>query len=626
MPDHAAAQETRDAGGDGPAKTVILSHAPAEALGEFELLEELGRGGMGVVYRARQRSLGREVALKVLSPACSADPEASARFLREARAAAAISHPNVITCYAAGEDGGRLYLAMELMRGGDAQRLAEQAGGRLPERRALEVIRDAARGLGALERAGLLHRDIKPANIFVTEDGVAKLADLGLARTRAGDDRMTHAGTIMGTPAFMSPEQAEAADDLDIRSDVYALGASLFTLVTGRAPFDGRSALAVMSKVLQEPPPDPRALAPGLSDAAAALILRAMAKERERRFPGAAALLEALEAALAAPTAPRPAPARGWQVAAGALGVVAAVSVALSLVGGRAPEAGASAPPVAAGPSATAPAEAPPVPPEPAPVAAGDAEPPSPDDDVQGPLRPRAAPPSSWSVRDGWLALAPADAGGRVSLLDAEAAPRRLPLRVVWRLRGVHVSREGSPGLVYHLGLRARNDEVEGAAALRGAVWLTLSVERDRARGLLLCADHRRRPGDEVPPRGGPPPDGLDRLHEFVVAPFGPDDALELELALTRSTWRFELRRPGEGPQGRSGRFDQSRTTSMASALSPGVFLWGEVAAAGGGGGRGELSCELLPPPPEPAEPARPAEPRPPTAGDVIDRLRRVGR
>ncbi|MBX3470757.1 MAG: serine/threonine protein kinase [Planctomycetes bacterium] len=622
MPDDAADQETRDAGGDGAAKTVILSHAPAEALGEFELLEELGRGGMGVVYRARQRSLGREVALKVLSPACSADPEASARFLREARAAAAISHPNVITCYAAGEDGGRLYLAMELMRGGDAQRLAEQAGGRLAERRALEVIRDAARGLGALERVGLLHRDIKPANIFVTEDGVAKLADLGLARTRTGDDRMTHAGTIMGTPAFMSPEQAEGADDLDIRSDVYALGASLFALVTGRAAFEGRSALAVMSKVLQEPPPDPRALAPGLSDAAAALILRAMEKERARRFPGAAALLEALEAALATPAA-RPAPARGWQVAVVALGVLAAGSVAFSLAGG--PRRPGTATPVAAAPTSGPP---PPPPPDdpPAPVAVPAPAPSPAGRDEEGPLRPRATSPSSWSARDGWLALAPAGDGGRVSLLDAEAAPRRLPLRVVWRVRGVHVSREGSPGLVLHLGLRTRNDEAQGAASLRGAVWLTLSVERDRARGLLLCADHRRRPGDEVPARGGPLPDGLDRLHEFVVAPFGPDDALELELALTRSTWQFELRRPGEGPQGRSGRFDQSRTTQMSGALSSGVFLWGEVAAAHGEGGRGELSCELLPPPPEPAEPARPPEPpRPPTAGDVLDRLRRVG-
>jgi hypothetical protein len=290
---------------------VQAGQAP-QLLGDFEVQKELGRGGMGAVYLAVQRSLGRQVALKVLSPGFASTAQAVDRFLREARAAASIVHANVVTVFAAGAEAGRLYLAMELLRGGDAQQLLTRSGGRLPERRALELARDCARGLTAIERAGLIHRDIKPSNIFISEDGTAKLADLGLARSQKGEDRMTQSGLIVGTPQFMSPEQADGAPDIDIRTDIYGIGASLYQLLTGRMPFEGNTALAVVSRVVNDPAPDPRAVAPHVSAAAASLVLRCMAKSRDERPRTAAAFLAEVEALLVRTQAPKPADPAAW--------------------------------------------------------------------------------------------------------------------------------------------------------------------------------------------------------------------------------------------------------------------------------------------------------------------------
>ena len=273
------------------------AYSPGDRIGDFELIELLGQGGMGAVYRARELGLEREVALKLVSPAIARDPEARQRFLREARSAAAVNHPNVITILRV-DDGEVLFMALELLPGGDADDLRRAAGGRLSERRALEIGRDCARGLSAIDARNLVHRDLKPANVFLSADGAAKLADLGLARTQSGDDRMTQTGMIVGTPAFMSPEQADG-DEVDIRSDVYALGATLFQLVTGRPPFEGKSPLSVVAKVLTAPTPDPRDLVPELSATTGALIRKAMAKERAERFQTPAELASALEGALA---------------------------------------------------------------------------------------------------------------------------------------------------------------------------------------------------------------------------------------------------------------------------------------------------------------------------------------
>ncbi len=277
----------------------------------FRLVRKLGQGGMGTVYQAVQVSLQREVALKIIAPQIAADREAAERFVREARIAAAVNHPNIIGIIDAGEDGGQLFMALELISGGDAGQLAARFDGVLPEARALEIIADCCRGLQALYEARLIHRDIKPANIFITSEGVAKLADLGLARSEGGDDRLTVSGFAVGTPAFMSPEQANGETAIDIRSDIYALGATLFALATGHQPFTGKGPFAIAAKVLTQPAPDPRSLNPALSPDTAAVILRAMAKRPELRFQTPNELRQALEAAaagLAGAPIPSPAP------------------------------------------------------------------------------------------------------------------------------------------------------------------------------------------------------------------------------------------------------------------------------------------------------------------------------
>ncbi|MBA3686837.1 MAG: serine/threonine protein kinase, partial [Planctomycetes bacterium] len=298
----------------GPQADLLLSEvakaAAPKIIGGHQLVAKLGQGGMGAVYKAIQLSMQREVALKVLTPALAKDKDFIERFTREARAAGKVVHPNVITCFDVGMDHGVAYMSLELVRGGDAMKLANDQGGRLPEAQAVTIIRDCAKGLGAIAKAGLIHRDIKPANIFVSQDGDAKLADLGLARSVDGDDRMTQTGATIGSPAYMSPEQARGQSDLDIRTDIYSLGASLYHLLVGQPPFSGTTVFATVAKVINEPAPDPRALNPAVSAAACAIVAKTMAKARDERFRTADELVAALDALfagrLSAPSAPAP--------------------------------------------------------------------------------------------------------------------------------------------------------------------------------------------------------------------------------------------------------------------------------------------------------------------------------
>jgi len=276
----------------------------------YRVLETLGEGGMGSVYRAHHSESGSEAALKLLKPEFAQDEEARERFLREARTCMKVSHPNVVRILAAGEAGGRCYMALELVEGGDAEELLEDCPQGLPEQQALEIVRDCARGLVAIEAAGLVHRDIKPGNIFLTDEGEAKLGDLGLARSALGEDRMTVTGTVVGTPAFMSPEQACGESELDVRTDVYSLGATLYCLLTGKHPFTGRSAWVIVKNVVNEPAPDARELCPSLSEPTHALLKRTLAKSPEDRHRSAQALLNALEAALRGEPDPNPPPLR----------------------------------------------------------------------------------------------------------------------------------------------------------------------------------------------------------------------------------------------------------------------------------------------------------------------------
>lgn len=302
-------EATRPAGGSDTAPAGRLP----PVLGGYRIGELLGRGGMASVHRAEQMSLGRAVALKVIGPPHTEDTAFCERFLREARLAAGVNHPNIITVYDAGQDRGFLYMALELV-GGDAAKATTADGGRLDERRALRVAIDCCHGLLALDHAGLIHRDIKPANVFLTQGPGgerAKLADLGLARRR-DDQSMTASGSAMGTPAYMSPEQAQGASDIDIRTDIYALGATLFSLLTGQPPFTGTSAWTVVAKVMQEAAADPRDIQPAISNASASIVLHCLHKTPAHRYAGPQALLEDLQCALAgeplrhAPLIPHP--------------------------------------------------------------------------------------------------------------------------------------------------------------------------------------------------------------------------------------------------------------------------------------------------------------------------------
>jgi len=267
-------------------------------IGGYEILSKLGEGAMGAVYKAKQLSLGRTVALKVLHGRLASDKEYLDRFRREATTAAKLHHPNIVHVFEFDEHGGVPYLAMEYVKG---KPLSERCvgGGKMPEKEALQIVRQIALGLGHAAQAGIIHRDIKPANILMDAEGHAKLADLGLAKPELDEDRsLTRTGAVMGTPNYISPEQAKGARDLDIRSDIYSLGATLFHLVTAQVPFQGDSTITVINHHINTPLRSPRTVEPSLSVACCALIERMMAKAPEDRPQTPEELASEIDAAL----------------------------------------------------------------------------------------------------------------------------------------------------------------------------------------------------------------------------------------------------------------------------------------------------------------------------------------
>lgn len=281
-----------------PSASVAMPVIPGYTLSRL-----LGRGGMGEVWLAEHATLQRTLALKVLRQDLGRDPAFVERFLREARAAARISHPGVVMVHDAGEAGGCLYLAMEYMPGGDLRSHITSGRG-LPVDHAIDLCLGAADGLQMLHGAGLIHRDLKPENILLDAAGRPKIADFGLARMTQGDDRMTATGMAMGTPAYMSPEQAQGVADVDERSDVYALGATLFALLSGRPPFIGATPWVVVAQVMKEPPPDICGLVPQVPATLAALLQRTLAKERDKRPASAQAFADELRRIRTTGTAP----------------------------------------------------------------------------------------------------------------------------------------------------------------------------------------------------------------------------------------------------------------------------------------------------------------------------------
>ena len=262
-------------------------------LGEFRLERELGRGGMGVVYLAEQEKLGRRVALKVLPLLAAASPVAAERFLREASLVARLEHENIVRVYAMGQEQGCLYYAMELVEG---ESLRDRIGrGTLPPREAVELARAVASALGCAHRAGIVHRDVKPANILLDRAGVPHLADFGLAYGQDSSS-LTLSGELLGTPAYMSPEQAEAKQDVDARADIYALGAVLYDALTGVPPCGLHTDLvAQLVAVRLLDPVAPSRLNPRVPRDLDVVVMRCLEKDRGRRYPTAASFAEDLD-------------------------------------------------------------------------------------------------------------------------------------------------------------------------------------------------------------------------------------------------------------------------------------------------------------------------------------------
>jgi len=297
-------EETQfDVGGD-PAKTVVdvmlskgllrsdeidflrasmLSEDYPTNIGGFELVEKIGEGSMGVVYKARQSSMDRVVAVKILSPRLARNARYVARFQREAKAAARLNHPHIVSGIDVGEHQGYHYFAMELVKGRTVQEILEEKGF-IPEKRAIEIAVQIADALSHAWDKGLVHRDIKPGNVVIQPDGVAKITDFGLAKyTQEDDISLTDTGTTLGTAYYLSPEQARGESAIDTRSDIYALGATLYHMITGQPPYHG-TPVAVMTQHVSGPVPDPKLVKPELSENVCDVIKMMMAKDRRDRY------------------------------------------------------------------------------------------------------------------------------------------------------------------------------------------------------------------------------------------------------------------------------------------------------------------------------------------------------
>jgi serine/threonine-protein kinase len=315
--------------------------------GPYEVLGELGSGGMGTVYRARDTRLGREVAVKVLREQIASDKAAVARFEREARAVAALSHPNILAIHDFGVEGEAFYAVTELLRGETLRSRLEREA--LSWRKATEIAISIADGLAAAHAQGIVHRDLKPENVFLTEDGRVKILDFGLARQEPGAAAgaesalatvtATEPGTVMGTATYMSPEQVRGLP-VDARSDIFSLGSVLYEMVTGRRAFPGKTAADSMAAILKDTPPDPAESGKAIPLALARVITRCLEKAPDERFQSARDLTYALgdiasttgSAVQMSGVAKAQLAARPGRVAAVAVGLVVLAAALLAVV------------------------------------------------------------------------------------------------------------------------------------------------------------------------------------------------------------------------------------------------------------------------------------------------------
>lgn len=262
-------------------------------MGNYHVVAELGRGGMGVVYKAQQQSLNRSVAIKVLPAHLSHDEGFVKRFLREARFAAELNHPNIVTIHDVGQHGAHYFIVMEYILGVPLSTLLRN--GPLKELQALRVAYQIALALAAAHAHMIIHRDIKPENIMVDPEGRVKVTDFGLAKAITGASNLTATGALLGTPRYMSPEQCRA-EEVNTRSDVYSLGVVLFEMLVGKAPFTADTPLVLMRQIVEDPFPAPSSLRPGIPEPIDRLVLKMVAKDPALRYISAEAVAKDIAA------------------------------------------------------------------------------------------------------------------------------------------------------------------------------------------------------------------------------------------------------------------------------------------------------------------------------------------
>lgn len=309
----ASSAGTRYTGGEGdPRGTPHEDLVGTTLLDRYAVTRQIGQGGMGAVYEATHTLIGKRVAVKVLLDKYARKGQVVARLEQEARLASSIGHEHIIDITDFGTTlDGRTFVVMEFL---DGESLSELLGreGPLPEARILRIATQIASALGAAHAKGIIHRDVKPENVFVlrrNDRDFIKVVDFGISKSMrtsdTGEDespRLTQTGMVLGTPLYMSPEQARGHDELDHRIDIYALGVIMYELATGHVPFSGSNYLAIISQVLNQPPPSPRAERPDLSEEFEAIILKSLAKDRDDRYASSAELLADLSALADDPT------------------------------------------------------------------------------------------------------------------------------------------------------------------------------------------------------------------------------------------------------------------------------------------------------------------------------------
>jgi serine/threonine protein kinase len=284
---------------DEPEHTVVVQASIGEILdGRWRIEERVGKGAMGAVFKARDVKTLQSVAVKILSPDHCRKPKVLARFEREASILTGLSHPNIVKMFGHGRRGLLPYIVMEFLKGKTLSEVAESHGSILSVAQVMALLKQVKEGLSFLHHNGLVHRDIKPQNIFLTERGRVAILDLGVVRD-AQSKGLTRPGAMVGTPYYMAPEQILGVDDVDLRVDVYALGAMTFELLTGRPPFAGTNNFEVLYGHKNTPPPDARTLVKTVPEAVSRLIKETLSKKRELRPQSVDAFWAALETAAA---------------------------------------------------------------------------------------------------------------------------------------------------------------------------------------------------------------------------------------------------------------------------------------------------------------------------------------